>query len=89
MAVLINVTTESGVTVEQAYARIDNVVGNKNGLTVYLNYYVNAEAANSHPPFMQTVHLFTPSQDDASVRWDKQAYEHIKQLPEFDGALDC
>lgn len=32
--------------------------------------------------------MFTPSTDDNSVRWDKQAYEYLKTLPEFKNAVD-
>lgn len=87
MAILMNTSTDSGITVNQAYARIDSLVGNKNNLSIYVNYYVSAEAANSGlPSFKQSSHDFIPNTED---RWDKQAYEFIKTLAEFNGAIDA
>lgn len=90
MAILINTSTVSEITVNQAYARIDSLVGNKTSLTIYVNFYVTAEAANSGiPSFKQSSYEFTPNSSEGSERWDKQAYEYIKTLPEFEGAIDA
>ena len=89
MALKVNVSLESGIQVEGSYARIETVTGNKDGLTIYVAYYVNAESIlNNLPRFKQSIHEFFPETGDNSIRWDKQGYEYLKTLPEFDGAID-
>ena len=89
MGLIVTSLLDSGINVKQSYARIETVIGNKSKLSVYLDYYVNKESADRGvPSFNRTVHEFIPNSDDASERWDKQAYEHIKSLPEFANAVD-
>lgn len=90
MALQLNVNLDSGIQVEGAYARIENMTGNKDGLTFYVSYYLNAEAISEHLPyFKQSIHDFVPDAGDNSVRWDKQGYENLKLLPEFGNAIDA
>lgn len=89
MALLIDVFMDNGISVEKAYAQIENLSGKKNKIVIYLNYYVNADAAaNGTPSFKQSVHEFIPSTNELSLRWDKQAYEFLKTVPEFEDAID-
>lgn len=84
MALQKNIETVHGVDINNAYHRVDNIViNNKNQLTFLLNIYADKN--------------FTPvAVESYACEYDlnkenplKQAYEHLKTLPEFAGAQDC
>lgn len=89
MALIVSASLESGIQVDHSYARIDYLGGNKNKVTVNVNYYLDEKAATDGlPPFKKSIHEFVPSESEQSLRWDKQGYEYLKTLPEFESAID-
>ena len=66
------------------YITVGNIAGNKEELTFKLFYRKDKEGEILDFKELK----FTPSQDDNSERWDKQAYEYTKSLPEFSKAID-
>lgn len=64
-----------------AYWRIDSIDGNKNSVNIKANAYVNNVQVDGFSA------LFVPDLD--GTNFIKQAYEHLKSLPEFAGAVDC
>lgn len=68
-----------------AYCRVSNVSGDKNNVIVQLTIYDDAIA---HILAVNNYN-FKPSQSSDSERWDKQAYDYLKTLPEYIDAADC
>ncbi|MEK0313743.1 hypothetical protein [Cohnella sp. 56] len=90
MAIITNVTLESGLEVQDSYARIELIQGDKTKLTVGLFFYVNQQAIEGGKDTVTRKYYdFVPADEDDSVRWDKQAYEYLKALPEFAEAVDA
>lgn len=71
-------------TYKNCYVKIVSLDGNKK--------YINGVALVIDQEFNEPVYdyrfMFTPSTYYNSVRWDKQAYEYLKTLPEFKNAVD-
>jgi hypothetical protein len=66
-----------------AYWRIEQIIGNKQGLTFIVNAYVTGQGPMLHSEQF----LFVPELDGNN--FIKQAYEYLKTLPEFADATDC
>lgn len=83
MALQHNVTTASGIEINNAYSRVESIqLLNKSEIQFSLRSYVNSDL----PFFMEIP--FTCAYDIAGDNPIKQAYEHLKTLPEFAGAAD-
>ena len=72
-------TGESMVSVN-AYIKVKNVQGGKETVTASVEFSDGQMA-------LQKQVVFAPDLDGPN--FIKQAYEHLKTLPEFDGAVDC
>lgn len=89
MAVQVDIQTPHGLTVQQAYVKVNSVGGSKQNAVIELFYYVNQEASvNGLEPLMRTYHEFVPSVDNNADNFIKQAYTFVKTLPEFEAAID-
>lgn len=89
MALIKKLILDSGLTIEQAYIRVQGINGFKGILTASLEIFLTkeiCEEGNSPIHFMS--YNFVPDEDENSLRWDRQAYEYLKTLPEFEGAID-
>jgi hypothetical protein len=67
-----------------SYIRVSNITGNKNEIVASVIFHkddTNGEA------FKAGNYKFTP--DMSGGNFIKQAYDHIKSLPEFADAIDC
>jgi hypothetical protein len=65
-----------------AYAKITSIMGNKDFITANVSFQSDAQQFNRqyHIPV---------STATGSANFIAQAYEHLKTLPEFAGAVDC
>lgn len=72
----------NGVTIANAYIRVSSYTGNKEGMEVSVGFH----ASNAQPAF--SVSLYQCPLDLNGDNPIKQAYEHLKTLPEFAGAAD-
>lgn len=89
MALLMKIELNSGIIVDEAYIRIENISGNKEQQQITLNIYFSTDAVNSSKnPVDQRYYNFVPSVDDRSPNFIKQGYEHLKTLDEFKNAID-
>ena len=71
------------VSFDETYIRVEDVGGTKHNVAVTANIY----KANGGPFLFLFRTNFAPNMDGDN--FIKQAYEHLKTLPEFAGATDC
>jgi len=77
------------VEVEGCYWKITRLEGNKNVLTFYVGVYRNkAKSDANYPPINEFGYQFTPSLD-VEDNFIAQAYNYLKNLEEFNDAIDC
>jgi hypothetical protein len=76
---------DSAASLNNAYIKVDAVSGNKNAVEIAVIIY--SEKNNQKLPVQAKNYGFTPSMGNKN--FIAQAYEHLKTLPEFDGAEDC
>jgi hypothetical protein len=65
-----------------AYCKIETISGSKSQIDFNLYIYANDKIIATKR------YAFTPSVADGSDNFIKQAYLHLKSLPEFAGAVD-
>ena len=83
MAIKCNITTQSGVTINEAYCRtVDFSVG-KDQLSFNLQIFANKEKSP-----VETDRLTAPYDLNGENPYI-QAYKHLKTLPKFAGSIDC
>ena len=73
------------VTLSDLYVRVDRIDGGKQSAIITAGLYREGGAelvANS-------TYTFQPSVAESAGNFIAQAYEHLKTLPEFEGAEDC
>jgi len=83
MALQKTIQTIFGFEIKNAYIRIEGVRVNKNSIQFQARASVNSEK----PHFLDTQYDCAYSLDGENPI--KQAYEYLKTLPEFAGAVDC
>ncbi len=83
MALEKTIQTQYGLTANAAYVRVENVNVQKTGI----KYSVFIYADKTKPCFDSKVFECAYSIQGANPI--AQAYEHLKTLPEFAGAIDC
>lgn len=90
MAIINQITLESGLSIGQAYIRVQGINGNKNIASINLEVFVSQEKRDEgKSPITYFNYTFVPMTEDNAPRWDKQAYEYLKTLPEFADAIDA
>jgi hypothetical protein len=65
-----------------AYVKVTSVSGNKTQINASVHF------AGDGCQFTKQ-YSFAPSVENGSANFIKQAYDHLKTLPEFSGAEDC
>jgi hypothetical protein len=83
MAIQATINTSSGLSITDAYCKITEVSITKNSVTFTLQVF-----ADKTKTFV-IENVFTAPYDLDGPNPIKQAYEHLKTLPEFEGAEDC
>ena len=83
MAIKCNITTQSGVTINEAYCRaVDFAVG-KNQMSFNLQVFADKEKSA-----VESDRLTAPYDLNGKNPY-AQTYIHLKTLPGFAGAVDC
>lgn len=72
------------ISVLSAYHRVGTLAGDKYGINFKLDVF---EAKEAKEPLYTIGYSFAPKMDGDN--FIKQAYDHLKTLPEFSGATDC
>lgn len=71
--------------INNAYIRVDTVSGSKSRVTAYV--VIGKKESDNCVNAQSLIYSFVPNLDGGN--FIKQAYEHLKTLPEFTGAIDC
>jgi hypothetical protein len=89
MALAQTLNLTNGLTVINAYIRIDTVCGSKDSLTISVNSYASQAAFQNGTGYIeQKFYNFTPSVSDNAANFIKQGYAHLKSLAEYSSAVD-
>lgn len=83
---IISVPGSIEVSVNNAYIKVTNLIGDKTELTGTIGFFKTKELADQNDYFKTSTFKFSPLTNE---RWDKQSYAYLKTLPEFAGAVDC
>jgi hypothetical protein len=84
MAIEKTVTTPHGIAVKNAYHRVEGlIIAGKD----QIRFHVRSSVDGVLPHFSDTEYQCAYTLDGENPI--KQAYEHLKTLPEFAGASDC
>lgn len=84
MAIKIDTVTPHGFKADAAYCRVEDVTVNKTQGYCVLRFYKDAGTQVSFKE--QGIAFIYDMEGENPI---KQAYEHIKKMPEFLGAMDC
>lgn len=90
MAISKNITLNNGLTVNNAYIRVDTISGFKGGLDISVNSYVSKEVFEDGQGYLeQKIYNFVPDVSDTALNFIKQGYEYLKTLDEYKDTVDC
>lgn len=85
-----NRQTKTGISIPEAYIRIDEISGSKELINIRVRIYASQEKHDNKFPWIEEkIISFNPNISDFSPNFIKQGYEYIKSLFEFEGAIDC
>lgn len=89
MALKQNIALNNGLSIENAYIRIDTFSGSKSNVKIVVNSYISQESFNSGIGYLeQKIYSFTPDITDTAKIVLKQGYEYLKTLDEYKAASD-
>jgi hypothetical protein len=71
------------ITFDDTYIKVVNVSGDKHLLTTQVSTQVKKDGTHLN------IKLFSFKPDMQGDNPIRQAYKHLKTLPEFEGAIDC
>lgn len=74
---------EGTLSVKDAYWKIINISGDKEQIDFVIQAFNGEQQVGGFASF------FTPSVEDGSENFIRQAYLYLKTLPEFENAEDC
>lgn len=84
MAISKNLTLSNGLTISNAYIRIDTVSGYKGSLQISVNSYSSQQDFQNGKGYLdQKIYNFIPSVVDGSANFIKQGYEYLKTLDDY------
>ena len=73
------------VTLTDTYCRVSRIVGDK----ALMHFNIEVLNAEKNRVFMEKPYSFTPSVAEDAANFIAQAYEHLKTLDEYAGAVNC
>ncbi|OZQ74724.1 hypothetical protein [Paenibacillus sp. VTT E-133291] len=89
MALLKELETASGITLQDAYIKIENTSGNAETQSIIVCIYVNEDSRMSGKSAVdEKYYTFPCSVSDEAPNFIKQGYQYLKTLPEYSEAID-
>lgn len=89
MALQINYTAPSGVQATTAYARIDRIMGNKDGYQIMGSIFYTAATRDANQAPIGNFFYQANGEITATTNITTSCYDYLKTLPDFAGAVDC
>lgn len=88
MALILKKEMDTGVVLENAYCKVEEVTANKEKMNFYLGIYLNKVARNNDKTPLET--KFYSCEHNVLVNENsiRQAYNYLKTLDEFENAVD-
>ena len=87
MALKLSISTSNiGVPFDEAYARITNIIGNKNSLQYQVSVSANAEARQANAQEVAQHAFYCPTPTDNLMA---SLYANLKTQAGFEDAQDC
>jgi hypothetical protein len=84
MALKKNIDSQFGITINDAYIRVENITFDASKAMMF---FVRTYAKQNFPSLSEQQMILAYDMNGANPY--VQAYEHLKTLPEFTGAVDC
>lgn len=84
MALKKNIDSQFGITINDAYIRVENITFN---VSKSMQFFVRIYAKQNFPALSEQQMVLTYNMNGANPY--VQAYTHLKTLPEFANASDC
>ena len=90
MALINSIQLGSGISVDNAYIKIESFDGNKTTASICTASYLSRQAAVDGKSSLESNNYSFPhSVEDGALNIVKQGYEHLKTLPEFVDSVDA
>lgn len=90
MALKMKIETTSGIILDNAYIRLDQLGWFKGVIHVTVGIYANQEAALTNKDTVdQKSYNFVPDISENSLNYHTQGYEHLKTQDYFVDAIDA
>lgn len=88
MALILKKELESGLILEEAYCKVEEINANKEKMNFYLSIYLNKEARNNNKIPLES--KFYSCDHDVYMNRNtiKQAYMYLKSLEDYNNAID-
>ncbi len=87
MALICDIELSSGLSISQAYLRIDNFSGSERYLNFSLNFYIDKKSFDEEKPPVYTTSYATTFDKDRNLFG--QMYEYLRTLPEYADAIEA
>ena len=88
MALIVKKELETGLVLEEAYCKVEEINANKEKMSFHLSIYLNKEARNNGKVPFQTKVFSCEHNLELEENSIKQAYKFLKTLDEFIGYND-
>jgi len=89
MALSLPLSTQFGVQLDQSYAKVSKVeIFAKDSIRFEVSFFASTDAAKTAEP-VRFDGSYASAYDLSGENPIKQAYLHLKTLPEFSDAVDC
>jgi hypothetical protein len=89
MALKNTIVAASGLTVPNAYIKVTCVSGSKDQATALIETFASKDAADADLARVDGPRQVVVPIDSNGPSWDRQAYLHMKALPEYASSVDC
>lgn len=88
MALSKTVTLGNGLSITDAYIKIDKVLGTKTSMQLMVSVYTSQSASEQYQPAQTYFYDFSSDYTDSAKNIFKQGYQYLKTLSNFSSATN-
>lgn len=88
MGLILTKEMNTGLILEEAYCKVEEITANKEKMNFYLGVYLNKEARENNKAPLETKFYSCEHNVNTSKNSIKQAYVYLKSLEEYSNAID-